>query len=287
MNLQLPNDPIRVGRNWHFPDGTVLPVVSGGSEDGGAPPPPAGIDPTTAPAPPAPPAPPQPRTFTTEEIEAARRQERDKVYKQIDELKEQNKRLLEITQSREEAEEQAAREAEEARKRAEEAELEAKELLKRRDNEWSQRFDNLQSQLDAQAQEVAAERELARKEREYAELLVYKQQRLSEAADDILPELRDFVTGATREEVDQSISALKERSALIIGNVAQAVQQTGPLGQRGPSVTAPPVGPMENEEGMRTLSAEEIKNMPMGEYAKYRDRLLNGASSQAQQGLYG
>jgi hypothetical protein len=32
----LPNDPVRIGRFWHWPDGTKLPVVSGGSDDGGA-----------------------------------------------------------------------------------------------------------------------------------------------------------------------------------------------------------------------------------------------------------
>jgi hypothetical protein len=28
------NDPVRFGAYWHFPDGTTLPVISGGSDDG-------------------------------------------------------------------------------------------------------------------------------------------------------------------------------------------------------------------------------------------------------------
>ena len=220
-------------------------------------------------------------------MERARKQERDKLYNDMEQLKKQNSELLEIQKKREEAEAAAAAAESEARRKAEEAEMEARQLLERKDQEWSQRFEMLQSQIAQQQEEAAAERELARKERAYAELMVYKQQKLGEHADEIMPELADLVGGQTREEVDFSISNMIERSRAIIGNVASAVQATGPLGQRGPSVTTPPVGPMENEAGSQTLTAEDLRSMSMADYAKNRDKILQGASQQAyQQGPY-
>jgi len=41
------------------------------------------------------------------------------------------------------------------------------------------------------------------------------------------------------------------------------------------SPTAPPVGPMETQTEYQTLTAEDIRNMPMEQYAKMRDRLMN------------
>jgi len=71
---------------------------------------------------------------------------------------------------------------------------------------------------------------------------------------------------------------LTERSNAIIESIQQATaQQQGRL--RGAPVTAPPVGPMETQTEYQTLTAEDIRNMPMDQYMKMRDRLLNARPS--------
>jgi hypothetical protein len=89
-------------------------------------------------------------------------------------------------------------------------------------------------------------------------------------------ELIDLIAGNSEEEVENSIAVLRTRSNAIIESIQQATaQQQGRL--RGVPPTAPPVGPMENQTEYQTLTAEDIRNMPMEQYAKMRDRLMNAS----------
>lgn len=143
-------------------------------------------------------------------------------------------------------------------------------------------------QVQALQEQLAQRDAILERERQFTELMQYRGQAMqSEVGDQILPELRDLVAGNTREEIDASISALAQRSGAILQQVAQATQQTR-QGARGVGVTAPPVGPMDTDSGQQTVTADDIRNMDMTQYAQNRGRLLGAAAQQQRdRGMFG
>lgn len=230
--------------------------------------------PVTINMPPQPPAPPQPLTndSVAEMIERARREEKDKLYPQIEDLKGQ---LGTLTKEREEREAAEAAEqqriAEEEKQRIEE-DSSAKELLEQYRSESEQRFQQLIEDRDA-------ERALREKEQLFSAVNEYKMRRLMEEQDHIIPELADFVKGSTPEEVEASILVVKEKTAKMMADIQSAQQDQRrlvPLPVSGaPALDPNAMGGVET----RTLTAQEIRDLPMAEYAQYRDQLL-GASSE-------
>jgi predicted RNase H-like nuclease (RuvC/YqgF family) len=218
-------------------------------------------------------------TFDPDAIAKARQQEKDKLYPQIERLQKQSESMKEEVE-RLKAEREEREKAEEERRQA----LEVKSLLEQRTteirSEWEEKFTALQ-------QERERDRALLERERSFAELRDYRERRLTEEADNIIPELLDLVSGSTQDEIESSIAGLRERSARIIDSASQAAQAAR-RDMRGAPITAPPVGPLENqsEQQQATLSAQEIADMPMSEYVKHRARLL-GASSPRNRGLFG
>lgn len=262
-----------------------------------APPEPATAPPgstVTVPAPPPPPAAPAVRTFTEEDIERARQQEKDKLYPTIEELKnnlaQQGQTLAEwqAERAQREADEQAARDAAtaaEEEKRRQESDF--KTLLE------EERAARQKMQEDFTAQ-IATRDALLQKEREFAELQGYIHRRVDEERDSILPELVPNVMGNTPEEVEQALSVAKAQSASILQNVAAAQQQQveqlglAHMQQRGVGVTAPPVGPMDTDSGYQTLTADQIQAMDMKTFAENRGRLLGAAANpQSGRGMFG
>lgn len=114
-----PSYPVLVGRSWVFPDGTVLPLVAGGSDDGD---PPAGD-------------PPPPRSFTQEEVDriVADRLRRVKVEPpaDYDELKAKAAKLAEIEAASQSELERAQAAAAAAEAKAAEAQQRARSALLR------------------------------------------------------------------------------------------------------------------------------------------------------------
>ncbi|HET7110281.1 MAG TPA: hypothetical protein VFI41_05380 [Gemmatimonadales bacterium] len=228
------------------------------------------------------------RTFTTDDIEKARREEKDKLYGEIGNLKEELKaikaerekanKLAEEAQKKE-AEERAKAEAE-AKKKQEE-EMSVKDLLAQKEAEW-------QEQISAIKAERERDQELLAKERRYNELVSYRQRRLEEEQDTIMPELRDMVSlGNSEQEIEASIQALQDRTQRILEQIT-AGQQQHRQQQRGTTPTAPPVGPLESQPEFQSLTNDDLKNMDIATYAKNRERLLGAVSQRVrQQGPYG
>lgn len=282
---------------WLAPDGRIIPAVAGASDAGIVDPHvPDPQDPPVAQDPPAPsdeiriPVQPQlpqdqpptdpDKVFTAADLERARKEEKDKLYPQLSRHEEEIKRLREEREAREAAEAEAQRQAEEEARRQAEEEMTVRELLQQKEQEWNQKFEEIQAEREREAQIFEMERQLQAVER-------YAAQRLQAEEENIMPELRDLVRGTSQEEIDAAIDFAKERTALILGNVAAATQQQRQPFQRGASVTAPPVGPMENDSSYKTLSQEDLRNMDINEYAQNRDQLLAAAREQAKNGLYG
>lgn len=218
------------------------------------------------------------RVFTEEEVEKIRQQEKDKLYGELNSTREELRKFREEREAEQRArEEEEARLAEE-REKAGESDMDVRELIQKKEQEWNERFREVQ---EKQQQSEA----LLEQERRFNALNEYKRQMIETHADDIMPHLRDYVTGNSEEEIQASIQKQIETTNAILQDVQAAQQQQR---QQVPTtrVTAPgDAGPLEQQtSSTRTFSAAEIAAMSPAEYAKYRDQLV-GAAGRA--GPYG
>jgi hypothetical protein len=229
------------------------------------------------------------KTFTEDDVESIRKQEKDKMYKRLEDADTRVKAMEEqmnlIAQEREaaqkEAEMRANKESDLIRER-EVSELSAKELLLKREDEFNVKLSQIEQDYKTRFDEIERQRSqqeaLLEKERALQALTSYRQRRVTDEQETIIPELIDLVAGNSEEEIENSIAVLRDRSNAIIESIQQATQQQqGRL--RGVSPTSPPTGPMENQTEYQTLTAEDIRNMPMEQYAKMRERLMNATPS--------
>lgn len=217
--------------------------------------------------------------YTEDDLAKVRAQEKEKLYPQIENLKSQ----LDVL-SKEKAERDAKREAKQKAKEAEEqekleADLEVKDLLKIKEQEWKE-------QLERERQERERAFALLEREKAFADLQNYRQQRVETEREAIIPELIDLISGNTAEEVDESIENLKLRSSRILES-AQSAMQNARKEMTGTRVTTPPLGPMDDNMEQRSLSAEDIQSMSMNDYAKYRERILGNNARGKSRGLFG
>lgn len=226
-----------------------------------------------------------PKLFTEEDLNKARQQEKDKLYKRLETMTEQVKRLEEESKQRAEAEEARQREIqqqqEEAAKLAEqqqESEMSAKDLLAKKESEWAE-------QMSQMRQEMAAERALREREAEFNSLMEHRQQVIQAYQDKVAPELLDLIQGSTPDEINQSAEDMAARSARILEQTQQAmnnVRQQTPTAR----ITAPASG--ENAGSQQTFTPEQIRNMSMADYAKHRQALLGkGTDGGKARGIFG
>jgi hypothetical protein len=227
-----------------------------------------------------------PAQFTAEDIKKARAQEKDKVYSSMEKMKEElaslkKERDERELQSQKRREERSAREAEKAKQEQEEAEKEMsfKELLKVKEDEFK-------TQLERERAERESAFALLEREREYQELQTYRQQRLEQERENIIPEMIDLIQGNTADEIESSIANLKDKSARIFESVASASQQTRKE-MVGARITAPANGPLDNDSDQISVSPDDLRNMSLSDYAKNRAKLLGSAGTNRGQGLFG
>jgi hypothetical protein len=226
------------------------------------------------------------KVFTADDLAKAREQEKAKVYPKMEKMAE------ELAALKKQAEEVAAKESEKEAKRAakeaervakakqkEEEELSVKELLTKKEQEF-------QSQLDAERLEREKAFALLEKERQFAELMNYRQTRLEQERDSIVPELIDLIQGNSKDEIEQSIAMLKEKSSSILAS-AQAAMQSAKQQMAGTRITAPASGPLDNDSEQTSYSPDSLRDMSMADYAKQRAKLLGTAASNRGQGLFG
>lgn len=228
---------------------------------------------------------PLPGAFTADDLARARAQEKEKLYPQLEKLKDELSLLKQREQEREaeeqkRREERKKREAELAKKRKEEeeAELEVRQLLQKKEEEW-------QTQLEAERQEREKAFALLEQERRFQQLMNFRSMRLEQERDNIIPELIDMISGNSEDEIEQSILALKEKSAKIFDSVSQASVQTR-KDMVGTRITVPASGPLDNDSEQRPYSPNDISNMSMADYAKNRAKLLGNAGNNRGQGLF-
>lgn len=218
--------------------------------------------------------------YTEEDLAKVRGQEKDKLYPQIEKLKEELDAL-----KRDKDEQELARKAIEEAKALEEREraedeMGVRDLLKAKEQEWAE-------QLEREREERERAFALLDREKTFAEIQNYRTSRLEDERDNIIPELVDLINGNSIEEIEQSIQGLKDRSSRILDSAQQAMQSAR-REMTGTRVTTPPnAGPMDIETGTRQFTAEDIAAMPLNEYAKYRSQLLSPNAQGRSQGLFG
>jgi hypothetical protein len=222
--------------------------------------------------------------YTDEDLARVRSQEKDKLYPQIENLKEQldsikREREDELAAKAAEKEALEAQFAEEA-KRKQEEELELRDLLKVKETEWTE-------QLERERHERERAFALLEREKTFAEIQSYRNQRVNEESENILPELIELISGETVDEIEFSIQGLKAKSSSIMDNVQQATQAAR-RDMTGTRVTTPPnAGPLDIETGNRQFTAEDINNMSLSDYAKYRSQLLSPKAQGNTKGFFG
>lgn len=232
------------------------------------------------------------KMFTEADLKRVREQEKDKLYSEIDTLKNQwseaQKTLQEISEQRaEEAkrveEERAAKEAALQAKREEE--MSAKSLLeaklKETNDTWEARFAKLQEERES-------ERAFAAKEKAYNELVDYRNSKLQSEAADIAPQFHAFITGETKEQIDNAIAQAKAATQSIAQEVAAAQRQptNSPRGVSTTGYTA--LGPLDGTMGQKQYSVEDINNMSMAEYAEFRASYgMTSSEAQRNRGILG
>ena len=214
--------------------------------------------------------------FTSEDIERVRREEKDKLYSKITSMESQLGELRSEREDRLAAEEAARLAAEDERRAIEEEKMSAKELVERVREESEARISELQNNYER-------DRALFEQERRLMEIDQYRQARLEQDAEYIMPELRDLVRGGNEDEIESSIQEMKIRTEAIMQNVNAAAVDQRQM-QRGVAPTAPPVGPLEQASTYESLSPEDIRGMDMETYRKYRDRLIPAASQAFRRG---
>jgi len=215
------------------------------------------------------------KSYTEDDLKRVREQEKGKLYDTIESLKgevnllakDREERLAEADRLRKEAEE-------EARKKAE-SEMDTRELLSLKEKEWT-------AQLEEIKNENARSLALVERERQYAALTEYRNRRVQEEQDNIIPELVDLISGNTPEEIEQSITGLRDRSSKILDSASQAMQSAR-REMTGTRPTLPPT--MENNSDQQQFSAEQIAAMSVTEYAKVRERLGMGRGTD--KGIFG
>lgn len=217
------------------------------------------------------------RFFTQEQvnemIEKARTQEKDKLYPTIQQTDERAKameaelaELKKFRKAQEKAEADRQKAIDDAQRAKEEAEMSAKDLLAKRDQDFNARIEQLQRENE---QRIA----LMEQEVKFNQLQAYIQRRAAEEMNAIEPQLLDFITGNTPEEVEASIEVLKQKSLAIAESARNAgVRQRAAMPGVAPVAGTNGVTPLD-QPGDRQISAEDIRGMSMQEFAALRKRI--------------
>lgn len=213
---------------------------------------------------------PAPQYFTAEQMAAARQQEKDKLYDRIqntDIQLAQFKTALEELKTEKEARdtelETQRQAAADAKKKADEAKLTAEQLVARREEELSAQQAKFQKDMDFKLAVLA-------KEQEFQKTQSYAQRRVAEevAANNIIPDLVEYIDGDTESEIEASIAKAKEKTASIVQGAASL---TTPPVFNGVSPTGGPSGPLDMLTGPKQLTNEQVAAMNNAQYKKWRE----------------
>jgi hypothetical protein len=143
-----------------------------------------------------------------------------------------------------------------------------------------QRLEAYQSEQEKRFATIQEERDrdrlLLQREREFAKVNEYKVRRLAEESETIAPQLLDFVTGFTEEEIESSVQLAVRKSEEILNEMRSRMDQQP--GYRPPVIPVsgtPMVDPNDLTGAAQQveLTVDQIAAMTPAEYAAYRPQL--------------
>jgi hypothetical protein len=217
--------------------------------------------------------------FSAEDLSRARAQEKEKLYPQMEKLKEELATLKKERDEKAEHEEILRQKQTELEEKKLEADMDIRQLLEKKEKEF-------QTQLEAERLERERAFALLEQEKHFQEVMQYRQQRIEQERENVIPELIDLIEGNNRDEIEQSIASLKDKSARILDSAQQALQSTR-REMAGTRITSPASGPLDNDSEQRSYSPENIREMSLADYAKQRAKLLGEAAGNRGKGLFG
>lgn len=196
-------------------------------------------------------------------VEKARKEEKDKLYPQIEALKNSMTEIQEVLR--------AEREEKEAMKRAAEEKAETKRLQGLSESDkMLEAVKRIEVQLaEERTARKAVETMLADRDRKTA-LETYKQNAIKLAGDEILPELVGLISGTSDAEIDAAIANAKARTVEITARFKNAKGDEVRRALSGP--TSPDTAALEEQElaeRIGQVDPERYKSDP-----KYRDQIL-------------
>lgn len=211
------------------------------------------------------------RYYTEEDLDRVRREEKDKLYGRIEDMGQQLRTLTEARETelatvRREAEERA-----EALRKKEEEEMDLRQLMQRQREELEARLTEVQGAYEQS-------RAVFETEQRFQQLERYRQERIAQEQEYIMPQLRDLITGNTVEEIDAAIEDMKRRTSDVMSEITASQGQYRQQ-MRAAAPTAPPVGPLEQLPAQQSLSLDDLRGMDMATYKANRDALLRQASA--------
>ena len=215
--------------------------------------------------------------YTEQDLHRVREQEKSKLYPQIDSLKEELNLLKKDREERLAEARSAAEAAAEAERKKLESEMDVRSLLEQKEKEWA-------AKIESERLERERAFALLEREREYAELTQYLNRRISEEQDNIAPELIDMISGNNVDEIEKSISKLKDKTSKLLESAQQAIQAQR-RDMTGTRTTLPPT--LENNSDSQSFTPEQIASMSVADYAKNRSRLLGKTADDRNKGIFG
>lgn len=242
-------------------NGAPIRVQAGGSE-----PLPLNINPPVIVNVP-PPSAPNTQYFTADQLEAARQQEKDKLYGRLIQAEQQVETFkdevsaLKVRQAEYDAEVARKKaEADAAVKKAAEDKMTADQFFATKEQEFLARQKAFEDQM-------LAKQALIEKEQQFLTLRDFVSRRVSEETETIAPEFLDYITGNTEEEIETSITKAKEKTASIVSQVNAGTTRAPVFSTTGFG----PTGPLEQFTGQQQeLTDAQIQAMGMVQYAEYR-----------------
>jgi hypothetical protein len=235
-------------------------------------------------------------TFTKADVDAAiekgRKEAHDRLYGQLDTEKAAAKAandelavLRKAEETRQADDKRRSDEAAAAVKSGLEKDMDAKTLLETRTREWEAQRASDKAEVDARLAQLQRESQekdlLLTHERAVSELRDYIRGRVTAEGDNIMPDLADLIDGDSKEAVEVSIANMKAKSASILEGV-RSVQTAQRAATPGASVTAGNIGFEDASGSTETLTAEQIRDLPLSDprwaalRAKYIPRSSQG-----------
>lgn len=208
---------------------------------------------------------PEGKLLTEEEvakrIEAARKQEKDKLYSKIEDL---SQTVTELS-----AKAKAEQEAKEAAEQAAAEELEKERLASlSAEDKLAEKMKHIEEQLAVEAAERERLEQQLAEERELAELEAYRQELLQQAGEDIIP---DLVRGNSRTEVENSVAYAKARYQELFQ--ATKAKAEGVVTQNMPGPTNPDPAALDEADLQKSIADLNIDPKRYARDPNYRSEM--------------